>query len=272
MKLLVFSDLDGTLLDHATYAFDAARPALDRLQGLRVPLVLASSKTRAEVEELRARLGNEDPFIVENGGGIFFPGDSFVDDSEAPDSRGAERTDGYWRLTCGVDYPTIRVFMERVARKLGAVGFGDLTDEEVAGRTGLPIDAARRARRREFSEPFVLEDEARLPELARAAAAEGLALTRGGRFHHLVGAAQDKGAAVRLVIDVLAGGDVVRTIGLGDSDNDRPLLAVVDTPVIVPRPDGSFLEPAGIEALRARWPGSRGWNDAVMELLDELAQ
>ena len=83
--LLVLSDLDGTLLDHTTYAFDAARAALERLRDARVPLVLCTSKTRAEVEPICAALPNAHPFIVENGGGGGGPGRDFP-----LESRGAE--------------------------------------------------------------------------------------------------------------------------------------------------------------------------------------
>jgi phosphoglycolate phosphatase-like HAD superfamily hydrolase len=35
---IVFSDLDGTLLDHETYLFDAAQPALNALKARDIPL------------------------------------------------------------------------------------------------------------------------------------------------------------------------------------------------------------------------------------------
>lgn len=44
--LILFSDLDGTLLDHDTYDWSPAQPALKQLAALEVPLVLTSSKTR----------------------------------------------------------------------------------------------------------------------------------------------------------------------------------------------------------------------------------
>ena len=75
--VIVVSDLDGTLLDHETYSFDAARPALARLRQADVPLVLCTSKTRAEVESIRRSLDNEHPFIVENGGAVVIPLDYF---------------------------------------------------------------------------------------------------------------------------------------------------------------------------------------------------
>jgi len=70
---VVFTDLDGTLLDHSSYSFEAARPALEGLRARRIPVVPCTSKTRAEVEEIRTRLRNRDPFVVENGGAALIP-------------------------------------------------------------------------------------------------------------------------------------------------------------------------------------------------------
>jgi len=58
-------------------------------------------------------------------------------------------------------------------------------------------------------------------------------------------------------------------IGLGDSENDRPLFAAVDFPILIPRPDGSFLDAPLPGLVRATEPGSRGWNEAVLRLLDQ---
>ena len=74
---IVFTDLDGTLLDDANYSWEAARPALEELKRRGIPCVLVTSKTRAEVEFWRNRLGNTDPFVVENGAAVFIPKDIF---------------------------------------------------------------------------------------------------------------------------------------------------------------------------------------------------
>src|SRR5207253_11339070 len=73
LRVVLFTDLDGTLLDAATYRYDAARPALDRLRECRIPLIICTSKTRAEVDYLRRELDNRDPFIVENAGARYIP-------------------------------------------------------------------------------------------------------------------------------------------------------------------------------------------------------
>ena len=72
-RFLVFTDLDGSLLDHHDYGYRDALPQLRQLESLGIPVIPASSKTRAEIERLRDELGNTHPFIVENGAGGFVP-------------------------------------------------------------------------------------------------------------------------------------------------------------------------------------------------------
>ena len=76
MKLVIFSDMDGTLLD-SKYSFRDAEKALDLIKKKKVPLILSSSKTRAELELYRKKMRNRHPFIVENGGAIFIPKNYF---------------------------------------------------------------------------------------------------------------------------------------------------------------------------------------------------
>ena len=71
--IVIFTDLDGTLLDHASYRWDEAKPALDLCHRFHIPVIMVSSKTMAEMNMLQQELGLSYPFISENGGGIFFP-------------------------------------------------------------------------------------------------------------------------------------------------------------------------------------------------------
>jgi mannosyl-3-phosphoglycerate phosphatase len=75
---LVATDLDGTLLDGATYDFAPARPAVEALRRAGIPLVLCSSKTRAEMVPLAAAIGAPGPLVVENGGAVVHPGGSVL--------------------------------------------------------------------------------------------------------------------------------------------------------------------------------------------------
>ena len=47
-KLVIFTDLDGCLLDRETYSFEPAQAALRLIREKKIPLVLVSSKTRVE--------------------------------------------------------------------------------------------------------------------------------------------------------------------------------------------------------------------------------
>ncbi|MCK5185912.1 MAG: HAD-IIB family hydrolase [Deltaproteobacteria bacterium] len=70
-KIIIFTDLDGTLLDHYTYSYSEAEEALKLLKEKNVPLILCSSKTRDEIDVYRKKLSNNEPLISENGGAIF---------------------------------------------------------------------------------------------------------------------------------------------------------------------------------------------------------
>ncbi len=249
--LLLVTDLDGSLLDDS-YSFEPARPALAALAAAGGRLVLASSKTRAEMEPLAAELGARPPLIVENGGAILVP-----------------REEGYEILASGVTHSHLLHALEEIGRETSAVlrGFSSLGAEAVAALTGLDREAARRALAREHDEPFVLANEECAPAVVGAAERRGLRVSRGGRFFHLSGAT-DKGRAFRQLLALL--GRPRETVGLGDAGNDLTLLESVDRPIVIPRRGGDLdLELAaalpGAEVAPA--PGPPGWNAAVLTVL-----
>ncbi|MEJ2690868.1 MAG: HAD-IIB family hydrolase [Deltaproteobacteria bacterium] len=262
MLLIIFTDLDGTLLNHDDYSVDGARTALDRIARLGISLVFTTSKTRAEVEDLLRILALSQPFIVENGGGLFFPSGFSSFDLSSLESFGPYRLRRF-----GVSYNVIRGFLEEHGSSFGVRGFGDMTTEEVAALTDLSIRQAELAKMREFTEPFVCAGSIEI--FTQLAGRNGFAVTRGGRFFHLMGRCQNKGKAVRETVRIWRGVEgLVKTIGLGDSPNDEPLFANVDVPVLMPKPDGSFAKMQVEPLLRAPGPGSNGWGTVVMKLLD----
>jgi mannosyl-3-phosphoglycerate phosphatase len=265
--LFVVSDLDGCLLDASSYSYDAARLALAELARTQTPLVLCSGKTRLEMHALALELALLHPFIVENGGAIVFPPTSF--DGDVP---GAQAVDGMRILALGPPRAALVVALRELAEQAGVRvrGFSEMAPADIQRLTGLPGDAALRALQREYDEPFLLEDDAGLPALVRAAQARGLQLSHGGRFHHLMGGS-DKGLAVRTLLALYnRAGHELSSVGLGDAATDLSLLQAVDRPIVVPRRDGTP-DPALAshlpDAERAPSPGPEGWNAAVLSLL-----
>jgi len=277
--LLVATDLDGSLLDEEGYSWAEAREALAALAARGVPLVLASSKTRAEMEPIRRALGLVSPLIVENGGALVIPEEGLGRAATRERARalvreapGAKLEDGAVVLVLGTPRAALVRELAALAAETGASvrGFAQLGAGDVARLTGLPPASAVQALAREYDEPFVLEDEGLEGRIAEAAGRRRLRVSRGGRFFHLTGPT-DKGQAFRVLVGLLeAAGERIRTIALGDSPNDLPLLQAVERPILIPRPGGRLdevLAAALPEAECAPATGPVGWNAAVLTLL-----
>ncbi len=238
-KLIVVTDLDATLLDHNTYSFDPARPALQRIRDESIPLVIVTSKTKAEIAPIRERLEIGGIDIAENGA---------------------------WSRS----YEWICQTLSRAADDTGTAirAAHQMTDEEFASDTGLSIDTARLAKNRHFSEAFHVLDKDRTPALLQNLEAKGLRWTRGGRFYHTFEKGS-KGEAVQQILNQFPG---AISIGFGDAPNDIDFLRLVDHAVIVRSPRTPALTAVLPNASVTQLPGPAGWNQALLALLDEQAQ
>ncbi|MFB3829208.1 MAG: HAD-IIB family hydrolase [Bryobacteraceae bacterium] len=260
---LVISDLDGTLLDSTNYSNDAARRAIDELRRRFIPLVLCTSKTRAEVEYWRERLNNPHPFIVENGGAVYIPKGYFP----FPVSGAVERDD-YDVVELGTPYGRLAQELRAISREssCAALGFADMSVADVSLKTGLPVRQAELAKRREYDEPFEILG-AGTYRLLDCITAHGLHWTRGDRFYHITGNNSKAEASRRLVALYRQAFGTVSTIGLGDGHNDTGLLREVDFPVVVLSPFAPALVRAVPRSTVSRFPGPRGWSEAVLRMV-----
>ena len=267
--VVIFTDLDGTLLDHCSYAWKEAKPALNLCKKLQVPLILVSSKTRAEIDVLRQELGLNFPFISENGGGIFFP-----EEGSHPVPPDAVFEAGLWEWSLGRPYDLLVKSLREIRDELEweIRGFSDMTPEEISHLTGLDLESTRLASLREYDEPFLLAEEGeRDPDaLYDAAKQRGLRVTSGGRFYHLHGKT-DKGESVDKLADWYGEHrSHVMTIALGDSPNDFSMLKRVNHPVLIRSsrqfPGVQEMIP-GLQITKEKGP--KGWNTAVLDLLNK---
>jgi len=263
-RIVIFTDLDGTLLDYYTYSCKVVVPLVARLRRAGVAIVFCSSKTRAEQEVYRQRLGLDSPFIVEDGGAIFVEKGYFSFPYEYH-----RVINNYQVIELGMPYREIRRILKEVREKsnLAFQGFGDMDASQVASLTGLDLASARLARKREYEETLNLtgsEQEIRLI-LGRIEEA-GLSWSKGSRFYSVTGG-NNKGIATRILIGLFNRKlGKIKTIGIGDSPNDEPMLAEVDIPVLVKKPD-SYWEQVEIPDLyRVEGLGPEGWVKAIENL------
>ncbi len=266
---VIFTDLDGTLLDHETYSFSAAVPALEILNERGIPLVFCSSKTRAEIEYWRDKIGNRHPFISENGGGIFIPLSYFAEDDVRAAVPRPKIVDGYHVLVLGTTYRVLREALRDLqVSGFDIKGFGDMSAPEVAEITGLSRKEAELAKKREFDEPFVLQgDKVNLKALLASVREKGLRWAQ-GRLYHLMGDHNKGGGVDVLKLLYRRQYGTIITIALGDSPADLPMLEKVDYPILVRNYRGEHDPTITMPNLiKADGVGPEGWNRAVIELI-----
>ena len=249
--LLIFSDLDATLLDHNTYSFQEALPALQLIRKRKIPLILSSSKTYDEMIVIRKELNNHDPFIYENGSGIYFEGN---------------------KVSLGISHSEISNLLQDLKKRFSFISFYELGPEGIQKETGLDIYASERAYRREFTEPLIWKDSTQnLIIFKQLLQQNNLTAAQGGRFL-TISSPKNKGDALLWVkkrYESIAKVKIT-TIGLGDSENDINMLNCADNAIIVRHPKKLPPNINGHASLIITDAiGPKGWNEAIINILDE---
>ncbi len=267
LKPVIFTDLDGTLLDLETYSYNRALPSIEYLRSQGIPIIFCSVKTRAEQEAYRTELQIKDPFIVENGGAIFISQSYFPFDFEYHEAK-----DGYLVIELGIPYHQIRGILAQIRNDTGVDfrGFGDMSAEEVASLTSLNLEAAQRAKAREYDETLNLNlTPYEINRVLNAIKETGLHYTSGSRYYDVAGP-NDKGKATTILIDLFRRkSERIKTIAIGDSPNDLPMLSAVDIPVLVQKAGGIW-EGIDIPNLyRVEGIGPDGWARAIEEIVKQ---
>jgi len=252
--LIVFTDLDGTLIDHDTYEWEPAREALEALAEIGAGVILASSKTAVEIAELRKDLGLDHwCAIVENGAGLL------------PALAPAQLDE--------IRYQDLRARLSNLDSGLRDLflGFGDVDVNGVVEMTGLDHASAALAKQRAFSEPGLWSgSDAQRKDFVEALRAMGIQAQQGGRFLTL----SFGGNKVDQMRTLIAQHDPKHTIALGDAPNDVQMLEHAEFGVVVANPHRAPLPPlVGEEKgtiIRTKTGGPSGWNKAILDLLDRL--
>ncbi len=267
INIVVFTDLDGTLLDDK-YDLPGAAYMLNELYRREIYTVVATSKTAAELETFQNSLTYKPPMIVENGGGVVWS-EADCDNTCALTNKGA-----------GVkSYAEICEVLSQLRQQHGFAfeGFADMSVETISERTGLDAAAACLAKQRQASEPISWADSPEhFANFKAHLQAHQLTLTRGGRFYHVM-SETDKAVAARQVTAKLVEqwhGELL-ILACGDSANDQQMLNEAHGCVVFPGPDNSYLSVEGESAdkpvVHAKAPGVLPWLGAVNQLINVLS-
>lgn len=251
-QLVIFTDLDGTLLNHHNYDYEGICPLLSELKTQGIPVILNSSKTLAELDQWQQKLALEPPVIAENGGVVLLP------DGETTS-----------KVLIGRPYAEIRSILKHLRKVNGweFEGFGDWTVADVMNKTGLRAKEATLAKEREVTEPILWQDsEEHMQKFLALLEQEDLTLKKGGRFYHVMGK-HDKADAMQFLVnkEYFSCGSLCKIVALGDSDNDLAMLNYADIALVLPAASGKRLEVNGAIYIEEAAP--QGWVSAVRSVV-----
>ncbi len=275
-KKVIFTDLDGTLLDE-NYEWRTAEGTLQKLKELDIPVVFCSAKTRAEQRKLRKEMEINHPYIVEDGSAIVIPADCelyrIVNGREDMEKIINDRVEIYSDkneviIKLGVDYDEILDFLLKLKNSEECKDclkfYGIMDVDEIAEVTGLNRKMAELAKKREFSETLVSYSDEALRRIE-----ERFAAVVGGRFVHVYGKGADKGKAVKIITELYTRlyGKTPVTFGIGNSYTDIPMLKAVDYPAIVKNVDGWIDIKEIPNVYKAEGVATAGWVEVVENLV-----
>lgn len=257
--LLIISDLDGTLLEHHSYRWEAASPWINILRQHEIPLVLCSAKSAAEIIDWQNEFSlTGQPFIAENGAVIQL------------DARWSDSED-YPRLLTGIHHEELFSILDRLREKFGFkfTCFADVDESTLCELTGLTRKQASLAKLNEASETLIWRDS---DEMMTAFSDQlmmlGLVLLQGGRFWHVLDMQAGKDKALHWLQEQFRQRDGKQriTIGLGDSPSDALLLDSVDYAVIVKgysRQTITLQNDSPQRVYRSQSYGPEGWKEGL---------
>ncbi len=254
MQKVVFTDLGGTLLDDKN-SLNKALPAVKHLKKKNIPLVMCSSKTRAEIEHYQNKLGINEPFVAENGGAIFIPPGYF--DFVFKFDR---KISGYLVVQLGTEYSKLCSMVKRL--KLQGIpikSFSEMPAKQIAHDSGMSMTQAKLAKQCEFNEPFKMfkEDE---PEVSRILRANGMDYIKRGDYYHLVGK-NDEAKAIKILTQLFKKKHKqIKTIGFGCEEHHLGMLENVKVPHLLMKKDKTY---SSKKFKKIKDKGPDGWKKAV---------
>ena len=267
-RVIIFTP--SSLLGSPTRAAHPASEALIEIERRRIPLVLSTRGTRAQLEPLRRKIGHGHPFLTEGGGGLFIPDGYF-----ALRLEGARRMGRYLCVPLGRSSLEAGEAVEDIASEARAevVRYAEMNAREISRNTGMAERDAEGSREREFSERFFFAGNADLaiPSFERIAGKHNWQIRRSEPFWELA-SGNDEGKAVRYLMRLYreALRSRIRSVGIGASFEDLSLLAASDQAFILPlssdRFDDKLLSKLP-NATKIDVPGTAGWNQTVLRVL-----
>ena len=259
-KILIFTDLDGSLLHRDTFKFDSIKDFIVSLVNQGITIIPNSSKTEKEIEKFSEELGVKLPYISENGSSI--KGLNLIN-ANFPNKIVLSRE----------KEELIKIFNDKVPEQLKnkCIEISKINKKEQEKIFSQKDDNLKNALNRKYTLPFLFKgDKTEKNKLSKILSSSSLTFQEGGRVVNLCDNI-NKVKSMNKVIKILKKTeDKIKSIAVGDNYNDLDMLKSCDVPCLVFN-DKFKLDQINIDNLIfSNMPSPEGWADVIKKALDKL--
>ena len=189
-------------------------------------------------------------------------------------------------MELGESADSIRAKLSNIRKKydINFKGVEDFSIEELSNLVSISKEQAKRMAKRDYGETILQIQRNDISRFLKYVKAEGMKVIYGGRFFDVT-IGTDKGLAVGLLKRLFNNKlhNDVTFFGIGDSPNDVPMLNLMDVPILVQRPNSSWLnneemkikngsDSIGIDfarIIKVEGVGPNGWENAINKIILE---
>ena len=259
-KILIFTDLDGSLLDRDTFKFDEIKDYIRQLISKGIFIIPNTSKTEEEILEFNSDLGSSLPFISENGSSI--NGLNLLN-KDLPQELILSREK---EILLEIFKKTVSPNLQNKCKWLSEM---DTRNQSLI--LGLEHKKLKMALDRKFTLPFIFNgNKNQKKELSKIIKNKGLFLQEGGRVIHLTDRVNKAKALKVFVRFYKKNNKNVKTIAVGDNYNDLDMLKTSDFPCLVFNDKFTLDEIPINNLITTNKPSPEGWADVIKMALVKI--
>ena len=258
--IIIFTDLDGTLLHRDTFEFDGIKEYVKDLTSKGIIIIPNTSKTQVEIEDFNKKLDLNLPFISENGSAIFgldninknFPNNIVL-------SREKEITFKVFQKKIPENLRSKCKIITKMEKKIQKEIFG-LSDKSL-----------KNVLNRSYSTPILFKGNGeQKKDLFKTVKTIGLSLHEGGRVINICDNVSKVKAMNRVIKMIKKIENEVKTVGVGDNYNDLDMLRNSNIACLVFN-DQFLMEPININnCLVSKQSAPQGWEEVVKMALEKI--
>ncbi|MDG1981801.1 MAG: HAD-IIB family hydrolase [Alphaproteobacteria bacterium] len=262
--ILIFTDLDGSLLNHSNFEFYTIKPFILKCLRNNIRIIPNTSKTKNEVEFFSEQLGVDIPFIVENG--------SAIHNLDLVCSHFDKNIKSL--ILSRTANEIFEIFNNKVPLSLRnqCLFLKDMNASKQSKVLGLNGEQLTSALNRLYSIPLIFNGPIEIKnELISIFNDLDIKFHEGGRVINICDNCS-KGDAMKIILKKME--DIKKkyhSIVIGDSPNDISMLALSNQPCVVPLPDEENLNKLKLKkVIRANQVAPDGWKEVVLKSLDRI--